>query len=236
VGFVLTYDGYGAQTIPVQCDTNETVGDPSLGYIGKYLQAVLNDATGQAWSQNLCPNRNAVDFCFAHDPQLLFDESRLPALYVWRGKAAHSRKGDDLFLATTQIKIAWITESAQEEIAVSRSPMMTAMSNAIAVAINEDRDPAWILPSEVDPLALLKGTSISDVCGFSRFVPADSDPEEFVFQKIEDAQPLPYYGFVMTVEADEYYSPGNRTRKPTKLNATASTNGNAPNAIITQVP
>ena len=229
-------DGFGDEKLPYARPTDDTlpVGDPALGYLGQYLQAAVNAACEAIWDNLACPGRQTVKHLFFHDPKKLFDDLRLPAFYAWRGKATRKRVADDLYLKTTTIELAWIGEGAQEETLLTRDPVMNAIADAVDVALRNDSDRAWTLPGETDPVALINGTSISDACGFSRLVPTEQAAQEFIFQRIEDATPTPYYGFTIAVEADEYMAAKAKSAIPSKLNAKLSTNA-AP-STATNVP
>jgi hypothetical protein len=234
-------DQFGAVTFPVPVPAAGTVaGDPALGYLLAFLRASVNAACGEMW-ESICPGRveprSPIPFTFAHDPKKLFDDSRLPALYCWRGKSKRTRVADDLYRRTTDIQIVWINEPGQEEhTVVIRDPAMNAISDAIDNAITGDRDPAWIVAGDADPLAAIHGSSLLDRCDFSRCQPVDDGPQELLFQRIEEAAPLPYYGFVMTVEVDEYQSKYATGIYPSKLNASAATNAAPPVPIRIDVP
>jgi hypothetical protein len=226
MGIVLTDEAFGNQTTPYPSTVDGfPVGDEALGLLGQFIRAGVNRICQAIWTNETCPGRQTIDHVFYHDPKKLFEENRLPALYIWRGKHSHSRLGDDLYKITSTIEIAWIAEGAQEHHLVLRDPAMNAIAKAIESIIDYDSDPAWINTGDTGALAAVVGSSISAACGFSRIMPTEEAPQEFIFQKIEDAQPLPYYGFTMAVEVDESMTLANRTRYPSKLNATGSPNG-----------
>jgi hypothetical protein len=234
-------DSLGATGFPVPEPTDGSVaGDPALGYVLAFLKSAVNSACGDMW-EVICPGRtetcSPILFTFARDPQKLFEDNRLPALYAWRGKSNRSRYGDDLYRRTSEIKLAWVNEPGQEDHLVTRDPAMNAIANAIDVALTGDRDPSWTIKGDSDPLAQLRGSSLSGACGFSRCQPTNDAPQELMFQRIEEAAPLPYYGFAMTVEVDEYQDKyGSWARYPARLNATQSTNGMPSVAIQQDVP
>lgn len=218
-------DQYGALVVPIDpVDALAVAGDPALGFVLEFLKASVNSDCGIAWD-SVCIGRKPIEFTFAHDPKKLFDESRLPAIYVWRGKSRRSRLADDLYMRTSLLQIAWIQEPGEEELTIGRrDSMMNAIANAIDNAITGDRHSSWFLTGDADPIAALRGSSISDACGFSRFQPSNDGPQELLFQRVEEAAPLPYYGFVMEVECDEYQTKALQTKTPSKLVATISTN------------
>jgi hypothetical protein len=229
--------GFGSQPLPYPPTVDGfPIGDPALGYLGQYLQQTVNAACEQIWDNEACPGRSTINHVFYDDPQTLFDDFRLPAIYIWRGKSHNERRADDLYLRTTTIEIAWIGEGAQEEIDGDRSPAKAAIAKAICSALYADCDPSWLVNGETSPLALLQGSSLSDACGFSRVSPNEESPQSFVFQRIEGAAPLPYYGFTMNIEVDEYWSRANTTRKPAKLNASSTTNAATAVVIHEDVP
>lgn len=206
----------------------ELKGDPALGYLGEFLAAGINAACFDDWD-SVCPGnadyRLPAKHVFYHDPKSFFEENHLPAIYLWREKETAVRVGDDLYRETWIIHVAWIMEGAQEEHRRLRMPMLKQLSTTIYDLINADRIPQWRHPLDVTAFDLRRGSSISNRCGFSRLQKAGTEAKELLFQRIEEAQPEPYFGFELTLEADEYPEPSMLyQRVPAKLNATESTN------------
>ena len=221
-------DTIGAQSFPLGRPVpNETHGDPALGHLVEFLMGSVNAACGRKWdAQGVSPGRKVVAFAFTHDPKKLFEENRLPAIYAWRSKSVRSRAADELRKKTTTIKIAWIGEGASESQLIARDTMMNAIADAIDRAISKGRDPTWRIDGDTDPLATRRGSSLVDICGWSRAQPTDDAPQELMFQRIEEAAALPYYGFDMGVDVDEYQEneDADRFAYPAALDAAVSTN------------
>jgi hypothetical protein len=201
-------DTFGAQSFPLAAPTaGMPAGDVALGYLGQFLKAAINASCDRMWGhRGVCPGRHTVEKIHRHDPQKLFNESKLPCLHIWRGKATRSRFADNLCKKTTRIELAWINEASQEEHLIAREPAMNAIADAIDMAVANDRVPQWIVTGDTDPLTLGNGSSLSHYCNFSRCQVVDDEPRSMTFQRIEEAQALPYYGFVMGLEVDEYQS------------------------------
>lgn len=228
-------DTIGPQTFPLGSpEPLKTSGDPALGYLAQYLQLAVNAACDSMWGgDGVCPGRQTVGHVFMHDPKKLFEENRLPALYIWRGKSTRSRMADEMRKKTSSIQIAWINESASEDHLVARDNMMNAIADAIDMVISKDRDPEWKMPGDTDPLTVRRGSSLSKYCGWSRSQPSDDTPQELLFQRIEEAAPLPYYGFVMSVEVDEYQDHDDNDRFAYAPKLDAGIRANAPLTVAT---
>lgn len=233
-------DQFGALVFPApEPETGFPAGDPGLGYLVAFLKAAVNADCGALW-ESICPGRGTASspvlYTFTHDPRKLFDELRLPALYVWRGKSTRARVGDDLYRRTTKVRVAWIHEPAQDEHLILRDPAMNAISDAIDIAISNDRHPSWVVTDDADPVAADRGSSLSAWCEFSRCQPTGDEPQELMFQRIEEAAPLPYYGFAMDIEIDEYPSRNPAGIQAAKLNATTTTNDGWVTKPVEDVP
>lgn len=227
-------DSSGALTFPlVATRDGQIAGDPALGYLGEFLRVSLNQRCNGMWnSPGVCPGRDTVANVFQHDPKKLFDELRLPALYLWRGKSTHERIADELFKRSSDIYLAWIFEGAAEAHLVKRSPFLNAVAAAMQLALIVDRHPLWLVDGDTDPKAATHGSSITGYCGWSRLQAAEDEPQEFIFQRIEPSVPLPYYGFQMRATADEYPAP-DLVSPATQAKLDAAQAANAPLTVAT---
>lgn len=233
-------DTFGALTFPIEqtYSSGTPAGDPALGHLAAFLKAAVNADCGELWEE-ISPNRQAAQspvlFTFTRDPRRLFEENRLPALYVWRGKSTRARVADELWKRTTKIQLTWIFEPRSEDHMTQCGPFVNAIANAIDNAITGDRHPAWSVTGDTDPLSETRGSSMSAACGFSRAQPTGDEPQELLFQRVDDAQPLPYYGINLEIEVDEYEQKG-ATGAPAKLNATLTTNDGTSTKAVEDVP
>jgi hypothetical protein len=169
-------DTLGLLTLPAPAPVGTAaVGDPALSTLGAFLQAALNRLLAPAWA-TVCPGRDPVEFVYCHDPQTLFDEERLPALYMWRRSWDPEQADDGRIKRTSLIAIWWITEPGSSELLAKRDPIMNAADAAIALALRRGRDPSWIVAGDTDPMAATMGSLLVAQAGFDEVHSGPSTP------------------------------------------------------------
>jgi hypothetical protein len=106
-----------------------------------------------------------------------------------------------------------------------RNPFMNAIAAAIDNAITGERDPAWIVTGDTDPRAVTLGSHLLTWAGIERIQPTGDRPQSMTFHRIEQAQPLEYYGFVLTAQVEEVGCKNAAFGvEPNKSDATITTN------------
>ena len=162
-------DLFGLTELPVQVPAAATdvVSDPLLQYLGDFVKAALNRIGNDAWHER-APGRNVVDFVFYHNPQDLFDESRLPAIYLWESSSAQVQNADDVLTQARTLSLYWVAEPAQEAIQMARLPFRNAIGKALMSILKRQRDPAWIVAGDTDTLAPIQGSYLATYCGYNK--------------------------------------------------------------------
>lgn len=160
-------DFFGLTQLPVESPGDQdVVSDLLLQRLGMFLQAALNRMGNDAWGSR-CPGRDVVAHVFYHNPEELFEQNRLPALYLWESDSAREQAADDVLKDTRTIQIYWITEPGQEEHLVGRAPFRNAVNKAIITALHRERDPAWVVDGDTDALAATQGSFLPSWLGYN---------------------------------------------------------------------
>lgn len=98
-------DTFGALEIPVD-PTTSPVGDPTLGKIGRYIQAVLNVNALAAWTALRPRDGNEalpIKRVFFHNPEEMdLNPKDLPALFLYRKSNPYVHAAGELRGATRQ--------------------------------------------------------------------------------------------------------------------------------------
>lgn len=150
-------DFFGGVAIPVSDDADlGPIGDPALGMVGAYLAATLNTYCGAAWLA-LRPRPNPgeqkpVRNVFTHNPQeRSFNESQLPALFLWRDDSTFADIGDGWRRQDGKWRGLWIFPPDPQEKQTPRRPFGNAVAKVIDNALERGRDPSWVLAEDLDP-------------------------------------------------------------------------------------
>lgn len=196
-------DTYGIQAIPFAVVENFPAGDVGLGHFGLFLQAAINESC-QTIFDEYCPGREPAEFVNFHDPTKSFDESRLPALYVWRGRDKREWMAADIERKLSRIEIGWIAEPSQPAHLAIRDPLTNAIRDAVARAVFKKRCPSYVVTGDTEAVAATRGSLITTFTGFAKFAMSDGEPKSFNFDRVDgDGKPLPYYGFTFGVDVEE---------------------------------
>jgi hypothetical protein len=200
-------DTFGALSFPLVAPAAGTPpGDPALGVVASYLTAALNAQCGAAWDvRGVCPGRQVVEKSFTHDPKRLFDDSKLPALYVWGTKSQPEVMAADLIQDTRTINIFWCMEGAQEEHQIKRSSMFNAVAKTIQRALRNGREPSWVVVGDTETYAATEGSLYMIHAGFSRVVRGAAQPQELEIYILDgEGKPIPFSGLATSMEVVEF--------------------------------
>lgn len=141
-------------------------GDPCLAPLLAFSQAVLNAEVNAAWIQRAPSPGNAetvARYTFALNPtETLFDERRVPALYLFRaGGGTFDQEAEELFFDRERLTLQWIFPPAQTlDVQRKRATIVNALSKALAMAINAGRHPAYVVAADLADTDAIK-TSIA---------------------------------------------------------------------------
>ena len=199
-------DTIGLTTLPIAAPASVTdvVGDMLLQRLGEFLKAALNRMGDAAWLQRGGAH-NVVEHVFYHNPQRLFDDQRLPALYLWRSTSDRRREGDDVCKVTSRITVYWIAEPAQEDTDTARAPFERAVDVMMARALHRERDSAWVVAGDTDPLAATQGSFLPTWLGYNWMLKANSSELELTKQVTDgDGSRVGlFYGLATGVDVEE---------------------------------
>jgi hypothetical protein len=153
----------GALALPAESPGDcETVADPGLDKIGRFIAAVWRRYAGEAWD-SVAPNESIVRKVFTHDPEeYSFSENDLPALYIFPiGSARPAEQvGEDIRIQYRNVRVFWVLPPGQQEKQKHRSAIRSALAGALDSAFERTRDPGWIVEGDTDPLAATEGSSL----------------------------------------------------------------------------
>lgn len=195
-------DFYGAISIP--SEPAEDFVDPLTHYIGSYLTAVLPALVGDSWAR-IAPGQDLVRRFFTADPaEVLFNESALPALFVWRPDSEHSieRLADDLHVTTSNVRIFWLQAHDTSPKRERRMQFAGPLSKAVHVALIEGRHPAWVMPGDADATASTRGSLLMTWAGLIRPPEVRSQTLPVTMQ-VDGGEPVTYQAVVFTVRCTE---------------------------------
>jgi hypothetical protein len=164
-------DQYGAEPIPLVAPAaGFAAGDRALTYLLQYFTAFLNVKAVAAWqAAGIAPNVPVVRKSFAHDPKKVsFSTADLPALYMWRSGSEKppEQYADDYRLTHDVLELLWVLPTINQETDRKREPIDNAIKNLIDVALEEGRDPSWIVAGDPDPAAATRGSLIWNFATF----------------------------------------------------------------------
>lgn len=231
-------DAFGAISFPVDTpNDDESAGDPGLSYIGSFLKAAINAACTDEWD-TVCKGRNAVDFVVLNDPASTFDESRLPALYLFRSSFAPKIIADDYLEDAGQITCYWVMEPAQEEHIKARSNMVNAIMKSAFRALVKGRDPAWIVDGDTDTAAAVRGSFLWRYAGIDRATVVTPKPLTLQLNKLDaNERQMTYSGLAMMVQIREVSSTdASIGRQPNASDGTITTNDDLSQETIYGTP
>jgi len=149
----------------------DAAGDPLLTLLGAFLKAAVNAACGTAWA-TLYPGESPVAEVRFQDPnEGVFDERDLPAIFLWRPARGIERVADDWVVDKSEIVALWVPPPANLDRQSERAPLANTVLKAMARALTEGRDPAWLLSGDADSvLPLVFGSDLTLHAGLLRLV------------------------------------------------------------------
>lgn len=200
-------DTFGAIQFPVAVPAAQTAaGDPALTTLASYLSAVLNANCGAAWAASgVCPGRNVVERAYTHDPRVLFDDSKLPALYLWCFKGRLEDIAADIAADIRTLNILWVLEGGQEDHQTKRLPMFNAVAKAVRRAVRIGRDPSWIVAGDTDPSAATEGSLLMEHARISRITVGPYQPQNVeIFITDGEGRPMPFPALAMSFDITEF--------------------------------
>lgn len=225
-------DTFGALTFPASPPIGEApIADKVLEHLPSFLVAVLTAHLGPAWA-SVSPSKGICEHVFRYDPRMLFDESRLPALYIWEASSTTKRIGDDLIEDSREITIYWIADFGQEEHEIRRIPIINAIGKVLARAMVRERDPGWVLASDTDLLAPTLGSNVANLCGFDHAKRSVGQPMslEIVLQDADRKQ-MPLRGISTGISLRELCRITTDATAPAAIDATITPNESAFNVV-----
>lgn len=216
-------DIYGALPIPVPAlsatgdfPPESAVSDPLLGYVGDFLRTILQTYVGDAWN-SIAPGTPIVKSLFIGDPDDMFIESALPALYIYRpGKETretieiYEQVADDYRFEKGRLAIWWMMPAAPQERRRERDDIVNGMRKVIDRCLHVGRDPAWKVPGHNDPLspnydvkAATFGSSLSQFSGFATLELQHAGPSTYLRRMEPPAKNRSYKGFRISLYVEE---------------------------------
>lgn len=171
-------DTFGLLELPPVA-TPAPVGDPALAKLGAYLQAVLNAKLTTAWNavrpDAQRPTAPVVQTVRTHDPKRrAFSSEDLPALFVYRTKAAFARDAEDFDQDHATVMVSWICAPQPQVKQRDVEPLFNAIGKTVRAALEAERDTSWFdagdtteraqsIAADPDAIVLAKTTQIAPV-------------------------------------------------------------------------
>lgn len=153
----------GALRLPVAAPTKPNpFPDPALDVLGGYLRAYLTSYLGTAWLA-IRPGEAIVRAAYTHDPQEHdFSSGILPALYLFREGSARDpvQVTEDHRVHADRVRIFWVCPPANQFQAAELSRALPAIAKTLDKALDEGRDPSWVLSGDPDPTAVVYGSVV----------------------------------------------------------------------------
>jgi hypothetical protein len=155
---------YGGMDLPVPSPaTGAAVSDPALDKLLAFLKATINARAATAWNVVATQPGGAMPVVgtFAHDPKdFVFNDKRLPALFLFREDATTEQIADDYEIARTNLTLLWVPPDGNPEALARRSPFVNAIDKVVSAAMSLARDPSWVDAGDTDPLAATQGSFV----------------------------------------------------------------------------
>lgn len=224
-------DRYGALQFPVSPPVGkDSVSDPALDYIARYLQACLNAQLNQAWSA-VNPGRNFVQSYQTQSPGDTFNERDLPCLYVGRTAMIDDQVTDDWVECTTDVTLTWVPQNAEQAKRSLREPGFNGFQKVVSRALSLGRSPSWVDPLDADPAALTLGSVLIERARLFRW-PFLTGGRQDTVVITKGTQSSEYPAFTLTMKIHEITQWDNSfdsitmaSRDPSKLDETVTSGG-----------
>lgn len=200
-------DQFGAVQFPVPAPASksDSVSDPALDKLGGYLQAVLNANLNTAWHSVTPGGRDFIENVIVQDPQDgLFNESQLPALFLWRVSFTSERISDDWTETTTDVNALWVPQTADQARRALRSQIINGLEKNITHWLRRGRHPAWIDPGDTSANVTTDGSVLIARARFLRWPKLMSlKPNKLTIEKDEGVKPARYPGALAVIRIFE---------------------------------
>lgn len=153
---------YGALQVPLaDQDPGLAAPDPLLDVTLAYCKAIANAKCAALWKR-LTGGQLPVDGTFSCDPNKRgLQENKLPALFAWRRPGAKTTKIADDYLQTMgEISLVYVMPSVDWTKQVDRTGFAAALQKTLAIYLERERDPAWVVDGDEDEVAQVLGSSV----------------------------------------------------------------------------
>lgn len=198
-------DIYGGVQIPAQIALpsgtfpgENAIADPLLGYVGHFLYTIMTTYVGAAWA-SIQPGKPIVRTIQTGDPEEGFNEAWLPALFVYRSPRetrelveTFELVADDYRFEKSRTTVRWILDPMPQEHRRKVNNIVLAVRKAIDRSVLIGRDPAWKVPGDPDPKALVHGSSLANYAGFAVLELLHAAPGNYI-NKMAAPAPLRTY-------------------------------------------
>lgn len=157
-------DLYGVEAIPLAAPTGtDAVADRAISLFGAYFSAVLNARAPLAWAA-VAPaptgtvtalTMPVVRTVLTHDPRKVsFSEAQLPAIYLDRTSGERPLwQVEDWRIVNDAWTMLWVFPPAVQATQRARNSITTGIVKVIDRAVEQCRDPAWVLTGDADTTA-----------------------------------------------------------------------------------
>lgn len=197
-------DSIGALQLPAT-DEQGVGGDPLLEAFGAFLGSYINSVLTAEWARvapgSGLPVKHVIT---ASVERAIFDDGRLPALFVYRQEDDSERIADELFQVTTRLHAVWVPPLSDTGLRERRAPMGNAVAKAIKHVLRLGRHPKWVALGDTDPSAAELGSVLMDRAGLSeepRALKTMFDPNVKV--KVEGVAPIEFDATLVIIQCVE---------------------------------
>ncbi len=149
-------DTFGALTLPVAI--TDPGGDPGLGKLAAFLQAVINAECSTAFdalkAHATMPAEVACLTAFTVNPRrYTFTDQQLPAIFLHRKEMRHERIDQDTRGAVSNIEVMYLFPRDPYQEVADRVVFANAVAKAVDSALVADVHPAWYDAGDTTPFA-----------------------------------------------------------------------------------
>lgn len=187
----------------------DSVGDPLIGYVADFLRAVITFYVGDAWN-SVQPGKSIIRTVLTNDPDDVFIESHLPALYVFRPKRATREAvetsidiADDYHVETSRLVAQWIMDPMPLVQRGLRNQIVNAVRKVVDKAVHIGRDVAWQVPGDLDPKAATQGSSLANYSGLMALLLNHAAPGEYIVKMTAPAPQRSYDDLTLSFYLEE---------------------------------
>jgi hypothetical protein len=194
-------DTWGA-SFPVDSDSEQS-SDKALSLIGAALQAAINADLGPKW-EAIAPGTLPVAHVFPWDPKHKFNESKLPALYIFEQSSITDVTADELDIDTRTLALYWVARMSSKAHETLREQARHIIGKIVARLCRFGRHPAWIDAGDTDTMAPTRGSFLFNRAGINSMVRLQASPLELAIAlKGEEGQPEPFRGWMTQLRIQE---------------------------------